>query len=71
MKKGKKKSPENYLFYSRENSLYVAWACLRNEFLLFLNPNFKSLGHLSRYVSDLVGNIEDRFAHDAAQLSCL
>ena len=27
----KKKSTENCHFYSREKSLYVAWACFRNE----------------------------------------
>ena len=31
----KKKSTEKYHFYSCEKSLYIAWACLRNEFFLF------------------------------------
>ena len=29
----KKNSNENCDFYSREKSLYIAWACLRNVFL--------------------------------------
>ena len=33
MKKVKKKSTENCHFYSREKSLYVAWACFRNALL--------------------------------------
>ena len=31
MKKVKKKSNENYHFYSREKSLYIAWVCFRND----------------------------------------
>ena len=30
MKTVKKKSTENCHFYSREKSLYIAWACFRN-----------------------------------------
>ena len=36
MKIVKKKSTENWHFYSREKSLYIAWACFRNEFDLFI-----------------------------------
>ena len=32
MKIVKKKRTENCNFYSREISLYIAWACFRNEF---------------------------------------
>ena len=31
MKKVKKHSTENCHFYSREKSLYVTWACFRND----------------------------------------
>ena len=31
MKIVKKKSTENCHFYSREKSLYIAWACFRND----------------------------------------
>ena len=30
MKKSKTNSTENYYFYSREKSLYIAWMCFRN-----------------------------------------
>ena len=52
----------------------VVFATWIVQFLYFINPNFKASGHLlwltARFASDLVGNFEDRFAHDAAQLSC-
>ena len=32
MKKVNKNSTENCHFYSREKSLYIAWACFRNVF---------------------------------------
>ena len=31
MKKLEKKSVENCYFYSSEKSLYIAWACFRND----------------------------------------
>ena len=38
----------------------------------FLNPKFKPLniscGCTARFVSDLVGNQEDRYSHDAAHI---
>ena len=32
-KNGKTKSTENCYFYSREKSLYISWACFRNDTL--------------------------------------
>ena len=37
--KGKKKSTENCRFYSREKSLYIAWACFRNACFFFVTNN--------------------------------
>ena len=43
------------------------------QFFYFLNPNSKPLvifcGCTAQFVSDLVENTEDRFSHDAAQIT--
>ena len=42
------------------------------QFLFYLNPKFQASSHLvlcgctARFMSDLVGNPEDRFSHDEA-----
>ena len=47
------------IFCSREILLYIAWACLRN---------IKPLTFLSLVGSNLVGDPEDSFCHDAAHV---
>ena len=37
MKKIKKKSSQNYHFYSREILQYIAWTCLRNVYFIDVN----------------------------------
>ena len=43
-----------------------------STFFSFLDPKFKplsiSIGCTARFVSDMVGNAEDMFSHDAARL---
>ena len=54
--KVEKKSTENCHFYSREKSLYVAWACFRNVQKLNVKNSFSSLvrNEIYRSVSDLL-----------------
>ena len=39
------------------------------QFLYLLKPTFQASSHLRWFVSDLVGNPEDRFSRDAARIS--
>ena len=47
MKIVKKKSTENCHFYSREKSLYIAWACFRND-MAAVDERYVFFSHVMR-----------------------
>ena len=52
---------------------YIDSLSISVQSLFYLNPKFRASSHVlglySRFVSDLVGNLEDRFSHNEAQLA--
>ena len=71
MRKQRCRSASQLLVTAKLISAFV-FATRIVQFLFFLNPNFKLLAIFcdctGRFVSDFVGNHEDRFSHVAAQL---
>ena len=69
-------NPEDRFSHNEAQIIYrhylFTFALMKVQFFFFLNTNFKHLAIFcdctARFVSDLVGNPEDRFSHNEAQI---